>query len=132
MKPRPASPALVKHATTIRSARFALTRSAGPVGSSRGSAGAGPPGAPGGGGSSMDRASAGGGVPIARRRGSAGPSPAAPRPSSPARKSPFGSWSPPGCPAVESVMGLPVLRSDPQRREHHEEQQPEEGHQPFG
>src|SRR5262249_52931639 len=131
MKPRPASVAITKHAATISSARFALAGSSGSAGSSRRRGGGGPPGVPGAGVWSMDLASAGGGVPMTRRRGSVGSPLAVPWPSRPSSGSPAGSW-PPECPAVESLMSLPVLRSDPQCREHHEEQQPEEGHQPLG
>src|SRR6266571_5889820 len=132
MKPRPARVAIRKHATTTRSARLAAVMSAGSAGSSRWRGGGGPPAVPGAGVPSIDLASAGGGVPITRCRGPAGASRAGPRASRSANRSPAGWLSPGCCPAVESVMGLPVLRSDPQRREHHEQQEPEEGDEPLG
>src|SRR5262249_27748448 len=78
--------------------------------------------------------SAGGGVPITRCGAPSGPAwpPSVPECCGP------GAWfsrslSPCPWPGVESLMGsLPVLRSDPHGREHHEEQQTEEGHQAFG
>src|SRR5262249_19403501 len=112
MKPSPASVDITKSVATMRSPRLAELRSAGSAGSSRGRGCGGPPGLPGGGVASMDLASAGGGVPMTRCLGC---SPSA---------APF--WP------VESVMSLPALHCDPERRKHHEEQQAEAGHQPLG
>src|SRR5215472_4585207 len=131
MKPRPARVAITKHATTTRSARLAPGISCGSAGSSRRRGSGGPPGVPGSGVPSIDRASAGGGVPITRRR-SVGPFPAEPPASWPVSEPPSGSLSPGHSPVVGSVMSLPLLRGDPKRGEHHEKQQPDEGHQALG
>src|SRR5229473_6786957 len=111
MKPMPASVARMKHAATTRSAFFAWRGSGGSAGSSRG-AGCEPFPSPLTSASSV-RDSAGGGVPITRRRpaGASGSSSGA-----------LGSL----------IGGLPVLRSYPHRAQHHEEQQAEEREQALG
>src|SRR6266487_4231701 len=108
----PASMAMMKHAATTRSAVLALARSGGSAGSSRGVAWA----ASGPSWPSRILVSAGGGVPMTRCRPasvSAGSSPGSPL------------W-----PFVSLMcFGLPVLRCDPQCRQHHEEQHAEKYHE---
>src|SRR6266702_2558666 len=107
--------AMMKHAATTRSAVLALARSGGSAGSSRGVACA----AAGPSWPSRVLASAGGGVPMTRRRpagASAGSSPGSPL------------W-----PFVSLMcFGLPVLCCDPHCGQHHEEQQAEECHEALG
>src|ERR1700735_1902019 len=108
MKPMLASIDRMNSATTRRSARLARAGSGGSVGSSR-RAGGEPPSP--GRSPSMVRACAGGGVPITRW--------------GPAGGSVGSLGGPPGAP-VSLISGLPVLGGDPERGQHHKEQQAQE------
>src|SRR5215472_544439 len=132
MKPMPANVAITKQVATTRSARLAPSVFCGSAGSSRGRGTGGAPAVPGAGAPSIDRASAGGGVPITRLRSSAGPVSPWLLADWPRSWSPPCSLSPGRGPAVGSLIGLPVFRCDPHGGEDHEQQQPEECDQPLG
>src|SRR6185437_10660776 len=139
MNPKPVSIARMKQAATIRSAPLAPSMSCGSAGSSGSRTSGRPAVEPAAVSASSILDWVGDGVPMIRRlavpSAACGSPPSAPR--SAIRFSPWlcspGLCSPVPCPAVESLIGsLPVLRSDPHSGEHHEEQQSEEGHEPFG